>query len=166
MVVTYAYTPRFGPRFSGKSWILCDGQRWYFNHGDGTGHSFSCAVRAERGLLSFKGYYWTNWLAAEFDLSIEDFAILRMSKRQSNLPELPVNAPELQNYHVRLKIGGPLWPLIAANAIWPIFKLIRWFRRRKQRGYCRKCNYDLTGNVSGRCSECGASVLPTRLNTI
>jgi len=25
-------------------------------------------------------------------------------------------------------------------------------------GYCQKCGYDLTGNVSGRCPECGAKV--------
>lgn len=25
-------------------------------------------------------------------------------------------------------------------------------------GHCRKCGYDLTGNISGRCPECGESV--------
>ncbi len=28
-------------------------------------------------------------------------------------------------------------------------------RRRFPAGHCRKCGYDLTGNVSGRCPECG-----------
>ena len=29
---------------------------------------------------------------------------------------------------------------------------------RKVRGQCLNCGYDLTGNVSGRCPECGADV--------
>jgi hypothetical protein len=32
-----------------------------------------------------------------------------------------------------------------------------WHRDRRPRaGHCQRCGYDLTGNVSGRCSECGA----------
>ena len=34
--------------------------------------------------------------------------------------------------------------------------LRRWRRRRK--GLCLKCGYDLTGNVTGRCPECGEAV--------
>lgn len=30
-----------------------------------------------------------------------------------------------------------------------------WRRVRARRGHCRKCGYNLTGNVSGRCPECG-----------
>jgi hypothetical protein len=30
-----------------------------------------------------------------------------------------------------------------------------------QHGKCRECGYELTGNVSGRCPECGRSVPPT-----
>lgn len=31
---------------------------------------------------------------------------------------------------------------------------------RLMEGHCRGCGYDLTGNVSGRCPECGNSILP------
>jgi hypothetical protein len=37
-------------------------------------------------------------------------------------------------------------------------------RRRSPRykpGRCRSCGYDLTGNVSGVCPECGGAVVPT-----
>jgi hypothetical protein len=30
--------------------------------------------------------------------------------------------------------------------------------RRRRKGLCIKCAYDLTGNVSGTCPECGAEV--------
>ncbi len=30
---------------------------------------------------------------------------------------------------------------------------------RLQPGKCRKCAYDLTGNTSGRCPECGTAIL-------
>ena len=47
----------------------------------------------------------------------------------------------------------PLWiPLCAA--IPPTLWL--WLRRRHHKeGHCRSCGYDLTGNLSGRCPECG-----------
>jgi hypothetical protein len=30
--------------------------------------------------------------------------------------------------------------------------------RRERSGHCQDCGYDLTGNVSGRCPECGKSI--------
>lgn len=29
---------------------------------------------------------------------------------------------------------------------------------RHQRGFCRECNYNLTGNQSGKCPECGREI--------
>ena len=50
----------------------------------------------------------------------------------------------------------PLWMplvLIGVPTIWA------WRRdRRIPRGHCQECGYDLTGNVSGVCPECGAEV--------
>lgn len=34
--------------------------------------------------------------------------------------------------------------------------IICWYRRRREPGRCHACGYDLTGNTSGRCPECGA----------
>jgi hypothetical protein len=36
--------------------------------------------------------------------------------------------------------------------------LYRRSRRYIPPGYCQKCGYDLTGNESGRCPECGTQV--------
>ena len=51
-------------------------------------------------------------------------------------------------------ISIPLWMFLAAIGV-PT--TVAWYRdRRPPRGHCQRCGYDLTGNVSGRCSECGA----------
>lgn len=49
----------------------------------------------------------------------------------------------------------PFWMVFAAVAI-PTF--IFWYldRRRYPLGSCTNCGYNLTGNISGRCPECGA----------
>jgi predicted amidophosphoribosyltransferase len=41
-----------------------------------------------------------------------------------------------------------------------LLTVILWFadRRRIPPGHCQKCGYDLTGNVSGICPECGTPV--------
>ena len=61
------------------------------------------------------------------------------------------------NWLIRL----PLWALFTLFAAYPSIAFIRgplrrW--RRGKRGSCLKCGYDLTGNVSGVCSECGTKV--------
>ena len=50
----------------------------------------------------------------------------------------------------------PLWiPILAVS--FPSF--IVWRRNRRiSAGHCRSCGYDLTGNVSGKCSECGKPI--------
>ena len=51
-------------------------------------------------------------------------------------------------------IHVPLWVLLLAIASPTAFL---WYcARRPPPGHCQRCGYDLTGNVSGRCSECGA----------
>src|SRR5262249_42060321 len=48
----------------------------------------------------------------------------------------------------------PLWIpglLAAAPAAW------LWRPRRRRRGVCRACGYDLTGSLNGPCPECGES---------
>jgi hypothetical protein len=44
-------------------------------------------------------------------------------------------------------------------AAWPSIALVRGvrrWRRQRKKGMCLKCGYNLTGNVSGTCPECGS----------
>jgi hypothetical protein len=47
----------------------------------------------------------------------------------------------------------PLWCLLAPIAVGTA--VLWWSDRRWPSGRCRRCGYDLTGNVSGVCPECG-----------
>ena len=54
-----------------------------------------------------------------------------------------------------------LYPVWFASPILGFLTALVWFRKRNhdfakyQRGHCQSCGYDLTGNQSGICSECG-----------
>ena len=51
-------------------------------------------------------------------------------------------------------VGVPIWSLALA-AVVPSAWL--WYRdRRRAPGLCNKCGYDLRGNASGVCPECGS----------
>ncbi len=55
----------------------------------------------------------------------------------------------------------PRWLPSALLGAYPLFVSARYFVRRWRRrepGVCGKCGYDLTGNVSGVCPECGTEI--------
>ncbi len=72
-----------------------------------------------------------------------------------NLATVPVPTYDGWELHIRL------WPLVALLGAYPVTAVtIEHARdiRRRRRGLCLRCGYDLTGNVSGACSECGCPV--------
>ena len=58
----------------------------------------------------------------------------------------------------RKAIWFPTWPIIVIFTLFPgtvlVYGPLRRHRRRKK-GLCIHCGYNLTGNVSGVCPECG-----------
>ena len=63
------------------------------------------------------------------------------------------------SYYGGIWIGLPLWLLLLLTAI-PTAWLWHRDRRRVRPGCCLRCGYDLTGNTSGVCSECGLPATP------
>jgi hypothetical protein len=64
--------------------------------------------------------------------------------------------PEKREYAVVV----PELFLLVAGCLLPAFAFTRALRtrRRRMRGLCKSCGYNLTGNVSGVCPECGTLV--------
>jgi hypothetical protein len=58
------------------------------------------------------------------------------------------------------EINMPLWSLFLVAAV----PMLLWVRRGRSHppGHCAICGYDLTGNVSGVCSECGTATEPNK----
>jgi len=56
----------------------------------------------------------------------------------------------------------PILPFLGmAIALSSYFLYLWWRDRPAPPGHCPQCRYDLTGNTSGVCPECGRRVLPT-----
>jgi hypothetical protein len=60
-------------------------------------------------------------------------------------------------YRVDASVFLPLW-IPFAIVVAPTAVLWYVDRRRIPAGHCQKCGYDLTGNVSGVCPECGTAL--------
>ncbi len=59
------------------------------------------------------------------------------------------------------RVSAPIWVPFLLLATYPTVAFIRgplrlW--RRRNTGHCLRCGYDLTGNESGVCPECGTEV--------
>ena len=60
-------------------------------------------------------------------------------------------AEEASQLFYWILLGWPLFPIILQR--------VRGYGGMPE-GYCQDCGYNLTGNVSGRCPECGLRVPP------
>ena len=66
--------------------------------------------------------------------------------------------PSRRRFHL---LSLPLWAPLVLLPLYPSWTVVRDARRRHRRrkkGLCLQCGYDLTGNVSGVCPECGERV--------
>lgn len=102
-------------------------------------------VRNQRAILSPS--VWPRWDAVSFMTDSEaDFTLIQHQR---------------QEWVVGHAVQLPYWMLVVLAAVLPVrYALGVWRcgtlrRRRTRRGACQKCSYDLTGNTSGVCPECG-----------
>jgi hypothetical protein len=61
-------------------------------------------------------------------------------------------------------VAVPWWSLVGLFALLPGVRAGRWWWHRRHPTTphrCISCSYDLTGNVSGVCPECGTTVAPS-----
>jgi len=129
-------------------------------------HSVQGALKlsdlGERGIL---GIYLCR---GRFAVGYVDLAPTQTIRRSSSVVTLDGRLLAFENWWVGLpKPAAPLHVLAVRGASWVPLALLaaypavafvcgpvrRWRRRRK--GRCVRCGYDLTGNVSGVCPECG-----------
>ena len=78
----------------------------------------------------------------------------RFAYRSMTFGPLPGStAPTIEVRGLRMGIGVPMTLLIA----YPFFAFVRarYRHHRHRSGHCPTCEYDLTGNTSGVCPECG-----------
>jgi hypothetical protein len=52
----------------------------------------------------------------------------------------------------------PYWLPVGLTAAGSVPVFVLWKRRRRPAGYCGRCSYNLTGNTSGVCPECGTAL--------
>ena len=64
--------------------------------------------------------------------------------------------PEIQHVLGSCDLILPLW--IPFLVVLVPTAYLGWTDRRTPPGHCQKCGYNLTGNVSGICPECGGKV--------
>jgi len=145
------------------------GVPWYFSRGPGvilwdTGYELDGYIDRERGSLALGSFYFERQERLGAAEPLSDSAWWCCSRRSED--------QDLFHYAVGVydDLGGRarhtllqirLFPFMLIFAAYPAIAFIRgplrrWRRRRK--GLCMKCGYDLTGNESGACPECGSDV--------
>ena len=101
------------------------------------------------GLVPPRAFRWTNGWSFRPDYWKQSRGLPLRKRLGLVRPILNDDQAFFKYRHYRL----PLW-VIMALAIIPTAWL--WYRDRRLPGHCRRWAYDLTGNVSGICPECGA----------
>lgn len=100
-------------------------------------------------VLSQREFFAVN--AYRTPLILTPLALLADLAMNRLLPTDVVTANRIYPAIALIVFGGIQWSLLAALAA-------RWLFREpldRSRPLCIQCGYDLTGNVSGRCPECG-----------
>lgn len=141
---------------------IADRYHCYIYFADGL-MRLSCSTADEPIYLEPSPYY--RWVGihrlANDDLCVQirhlrPAPLRRFAYRSTTFGPLPGStAPTIQVRGLRMDTGVPMGLFIA----YPFVAFVRaqYRRRRHKPGHCLNCEYDLTGNTSGVCPECGTS---------
>jgi hypothetical protein len=100
------------------------------------------------------GFYWIGWYGRP----------VRGCGLWCKRVDPPVHSEfSLPDHTTNTGGGGTIWIPAKFGSLLIVLPtaLLWWLDRRRipvPAGYCEECGYDLTGNVSGRCPECGKPV--------
>lgn len=90
------------------------------------------------------------------ETSFGGFSFARVDDRS---PQLTADGRPQSSLRVR-QLALPMWSPALIFAVLPAVYILRRRRRAAATaGRCAQCSYDLTGNVSGICPECGATIV-------
>ena len=130
---------------------------WHCGVGDG--QSQTTLVLSLGGLVAERTYAEGAVLFVESPTGVQVFGFRgfrtlwtpQYRHTERALPKATMHAIELV-----LPLYIPALAFVAASAaLW-------WRGRRPLAGHCEKCKYDLTGNTSGVCPECGCATGPKK----
>jgi hypothetical protein len=87
---------------------------------------------------------------------------LRLFPRRGNEFSTAISPPLASWRRLTVSMLLPTIAFLILPAIWALVFVRRWWRRRD--GVCEKCSYNLTGNTSCVCPECGTAVTGKNAN--
>lgn len=136
--------------------VVFDSSKWHHWYIDGGNHIFD--IEGGRVLVThisafeFAAIYITCDNPSKSDIAVEVLSNGFFRRR--------LQPPAWAKVSAKIEYGvycSP-WLVIGGAAAYPIFAFVHGpvcrFRRRR-RGLCVKCGYNLTGNTTGVCPECG-----------
>jgi len=117
--------------------------------------------------VSFESGDVTPWIEATMRMQEAFAAVFRLTRSSARIEPDP--SFRYQNNSVTYRgrtfegrsVTFPHWLLAILFAAYPTIAFIRGplrRYRRRRKGLCLKCGYNLTGNTTGVCSECGVEI--------
>jgi len=119
--------------------------------------SLAVSITSSKDLESIDSFVWQAKICGS-SFYIENKQFVLAVRQKSGSPPPPLVGPCTVNATIRL------WQIAVLASIYPlVMLLVVWRRKRfltRNPSACRNCYYDLTGNETSTCPECG-SAIPT-----